>query len=71
MCQDATNWDKSCKGCKKAKGPHNDPNVKQWSLIANCLLDLLCLDFTKMDHSKDGKKNILIMMDAFSNLLWQ
>ena len=36
MCQDVNNWVKSCKRCKKAKGPYNDPNVKQGSLIANC-----------------------------------
>ena len=67
MCQDVTNWVKLCKRCKKAKGLYNDPNVKQGSLIANCQLDLFCLDFTKMDCSKDGRENILIMMDAFSN----
>ena len=65
--QDVTNWDKLCKTCKKAKGLHNNPNGKQGSLIANYPLDLLCLDFRKMDCSKDGKKNVLIMMDASSN----
>ena len=67
MCQDVTNWVKLCKTCKKAKGSYNDPNAKQRLLIANCPLYLFCLDFTKMDHSKDGKENVLIMMDAFSN----
>ena len=67
MCQDVTKWVKSCKRYKKAKNLYNDPNGKQGSLIANCSLDLLCLDFTKMDCSKDGKENILIMIDAFSS----
>ena len=67
MYQDVTNWVKLCKRYKKAKGPYNDPNVKQGSLITNHPLDLLCLDFTKMDHRKDGKKNILVITDAFSN----
>ena len=26
------------------------------------------MDFTKMDCSKDGKENILVMMDAFSSV---
>ena len=60
MCQDVTNWVKSCKRCKKAEGLYNDPHLKQMSLIANHPLDLLCLDFTKMDFSKDGKENILL-----------
>ena len=59
------------KGCKKTKGLYNDPNVKQGMLIVNHPLYLLCLNFTKMDHSSDGKENILVMMDAFSNLPWQ
>ena len=50
-----------------AKGPCNDPNVKEGSSIANHQLNLLCLDFTQMDHIKDGKENVLVMMDAFSN----
>ena len=53
--------------CKKAKGPHNDSNMKHGSLIANCPLEILCLDFTTMDHSRDGKENVLVMTDAFSN----
>ena len=66
VCQDVKNWVKSCKKCKKTKGPYNDPNVKQGLLIANHPLEILCLDFITMDHSKDGKENVLVMMDAFS-----
>ena len=58
---------KTSKRCKQAKGPYNDPNVKQGSLIANHPLEILCLDFTTMDHSKDGKENVLVMTDVFSN----
>ena len=29
-------------------------------------MDLLCIDFTKVDPSKDGKENILVMTDAFT-----
>ena len=67
MCQDVNNWVKSCKRCKQAKGSYNDPNIKQGSLIANCPLEMICLDFTMMEHSKDGKEKVLAMMDAFSN----
>ena len=67
MCQEVNNWVKPCKWCKQAKGPHNDPNVKQGSLIANCPLEILCLDFTTMDCSTDRKENILVMRDALSS----
>ena len=64
MCQDVNNW---VKRYKQAKGPYNDPSVKLGSLIANCPLEMLCLDFPTNDCSKDGKENVLVMTDAFSN----
>ena len=67
MYQDVNNWVKSCESCKKAKTPYNDPTVRQGLLIANCLLEILCLDFKAMNCSRNGKENILIMVDAFSS----
>ena len=29
-------------------------------------MDLMCVDFTKVDPSKDGKENILVLTDAFT-----
>ena len=51
---------------KKVEGPYNDPDVKQGSLGVYNPLDLLCLDFTTMDSSSNGKENVLIVTDAFS-----
>ena len=31
-------------------------------------MDLLCIDFTKVDPSKDGKENVLVLTDVFSKL---
>ena len=28
-------------------------------------MDILCIDFMKVDPSKDGKENVLVMTDAF------
>ena len=67
MHQGINNWVQSCQRCKKAKGPYDDPNAKQGLLIAHDILDLLCLNFTKMNHSKDGREKVLVMMDTFSN----
>ena len=39
---------------------------QQGSLVANNLLDLLCIDFLKVDPSRDGKENILVLTDAFT-----
>ena len=29
-------------------------------------MDLVCIDFTKVDPSKDGKQNILVLTDTFT-----
>ena len=62
---------KKCKLCQTAKGPYTDPNPSQGSIVANYPIDLLCIDFMKVDLSKDGKENVLVITNAFSNLVWQ
>ena len=52
---------------QNAKGAINDANVKEEFLIGNYLLKILFLDFTTVAHSKDGKENIYVMIDNFSN----
>ena len=55
-----------CKQGQTAKGPYVDPDPSLGSIIANNPMDLLCIDFIKVDLSKDGKENVLVMTDAFS-----
>ena len=57
---------KNCKWCQIAKDPYVDPDPSQGSIIAINLMDLLCIDFMKVDLSKDGKENVLVMTNAFS-----
>ena len=66
LLQDITNWVKNCKQCQTAKGLYVDPDPSQGSIIANNPMDLLCIGFMKVDPSKDGKENVLVMTDAFS-----
>ena len=66
MTQDASSWVKQCRRCQVAKGDYNTPKPKFGHLIAHNPLDLVCLDFTKVDPSKGGKKNVLVMTDAFT-----
>ena len=49
-----------------AKGPHVGPKTQPGSIVANGPLDLLCVDFTTMDQSRDGKGYVLVLTDAFS-----
>ena len=52
--------------CHVAKGHYTGPHTQQGSLVANNPLDLLCIDFLKVDPSRDGKENILVLTDAFT-----
>ena len=66
MFQDITNYVKHCPHCQIAKGDYVDPKTKLGTIIAHNPMDLLCIDFTKIDPSKDGKGNILVLTDAFT-----
>ena len=66
MSQDASDYVTNCVCCCVSKGDYTGPHTKQGSLVANNPMDLLCMDFTKVDPSKDGKENVLVLTDAFS-----
>ena len=66
MNQDATEYVTNCHRCHVAKGDYTGPHTQQGSLVANNPLDLLCIDFLKVDPSRDGKENILVLTDAFT-----
>ena len=55
---------KTCPQCQKAKVDYTDPKTKLCTIIANNPIDLLCIDFTKVDPSKSGKENILVLTDT-------
>ena len=65
MAKDAQNWVTGCRRCQIARGDYTQPKPKSGHLEANNPLDLVSLDFTKIDPSKSGKENILIITDAF------
>ena len=66
MNHDVTEYVTNCHQCHVAKGHYTDPHTQQGLLVANNLLDLLCIGFLKVDPSGDGKENILVLIDAFS-----
>ena len=43
-----------------------DPKTKLGTIITNNPMDLLCIDFTKVDPLKSSKENILVVTDAFT-----
>ena len=66
MVKDVQNWVTGCHCCQVARGDYNQPKPKIGHLEANNPLDLVCLDFIKIDLSKSGKENVLVITDAFS-----
>ena len=66
MFQDVTRYVKECPRCQIAKGDYTEPNTIPGVIIASNPMDLVCIDFTKVDPSKDGKENILVLTDAFT-----
>ena len=63
MAKDAQNW---VTNCQIAWGDYNQPKPKIGHLEAHNPLDVVCLDFTKIDPSKTGKENILVITDVFT-----
>ena len=57
---------RNAKGVILLKGDYTEPKTQQSNLIANQPLELLCIDFTKVDAAKGGKENILVLTDTFS-----
>ena len=66
MFQDVTNYVKTCPQCQIAKGDYADPKTKLGTKIANNPMDLLCINFTRVDPLKSGKENILVLTDVFT-----
>ena len=56
MFQDVSNYVKTCPRCQTAKDNYTDPETKLGSIMANNPMDLLCIDFTKVDPSKMVRK---------------
>ena len=66
MNNDVTEYATNCHWCHVTMGHYTGPQTQQGLLVANNLLDLLCIDFMKVDPSRDSKENILVLTDAFT-----
>ena len=62
MFQDVTNYVKKFPCFQTVKGNYVDPKTKLGSIMAHNPIDLLCIDFIKVDPSK----SILVWADTFT-----
>ena len=65
MLQDAIKYVSLCMMPNFEEG-YTEPNTIPGVIIAHNQVDLMCIDFTKMDPLKDSKENILVLTDAFT-----
>ena len=66
MYKDMAEYAQVCLYCKVTKGHYAGPDMQQGSLVVHILMDLLCINFTKLNPSKDSKEDVLVLTDAFS-----
>ena len=66
MFQYAMKYVKDCPWYQIAKGDYTKPNTIPGVIIAHNPVDLMCIDFTKVDPLKVGKENILVLTDTFT-----
>ena len=69
MNHNVTEYITNCHQCHVTKGHYTDPHTQQGLLVVSNPLDLLCIDFLKVDPSRDGKENILVLTDAFTKFI--
>ena len=62
MFADADCWLAQCEWCLISKGDYNEPKTVQGSLVANQPFELLCIDFSKADVVKGGKRTSLFSL---------
>ena len=62
MFADADHWLVQCEWCLISKGDYNEPKTVQGILVANQPLELLCIDFTKVDIVKGGAKRTFLFL---------
>ena len=54
----------ACERCTVGRKPPTNPTSGH--LVASRPLQVLATDFTKLDQASDGRENVLVMTDLFS-----
>ena len=66
MSKDIDLYVKSCERCIMSKPPQPAVHSKMGHLSASKPLEILAIDFDKVDPAADGTENVLVMTDAFT-----
>ena len=63
---DVKRWVERCERCAVAKMPHIKTRTPMGRLMATRPLEVVCVDFTILEPSSDGRENVLVMTDVFT-----
>ncbi|KAI3356495.1 hypothetical protein L3Q82_017705 [Scortum barcoo] len=66
MHHDIKQWCQECERCQVAKDTQPAACAYMGHLIASCPNQVLAIDFTILEHSRNGVEDILVMIDVFS-----
>ena len=66
MLDDVREACQRCQRCQLSKKPQNPVHQPQGHLIATQPLEIVAMDFIKMDPASDGREDVLVMTDVFT-----
>ncbi|KAK3726814.1 hypothetical protein QZH41_019605 [Actinostola sp. cb2023] len=66
MAKDVERWVKTCKACVLRKAPQPQRVAPLVSITTTEPLELVCVDYLKLERSKGGYENILVITDHFT-----
>ena len=64
MFGEVRSYTDACERCTMGRRPST--NTTSGHLIASRPLEVLAINFTKLDQTSDGRENVLVMTDVFS-----
>ena len=66
MFHDIRNWVQECERCQVAKDAGQVPHSYMGHLLASRPNEILAIDFTLLEPSRNGYENVMVMTDVFS-----
>ena len=66
MASDIKNWVQQCERCQAAKDSGQVPHIYMGHLLASRPNNILALDFTLLEPSRNGFENVLVLINVFS-----
>uniref|UniRef100_A0A674N2L7 Integrase catalytic domain-containing protein n=1 Tax=Takifugu rubripes TaxID=31033 RepID=A0A674N2L7_TAKRU len=66
MSPDVTQWCRECQRCQVAKDTHLTTRSFMGHLLASQPNEIVAIDFTLLEPSRNGLENVLVMTDVFS-----